>query len=166
MTINATDWTAIIPLIVRALINDLSTPYTYDEERLQQLIVTCAQLVKLEIDFNLTYTIDIPNMSISPDPASSNDDGFINLISMKTACLVLQGELKNLATGNVRVQDGPSSIDMTGAYTATKNLYDQLCKDYDKARLAYVLGNVSELKVIFSAYQLGYNYSGPGIYFG
>jgi hypothetical protein len=165
MTTNAQTWDEIMVLIVRGLINDLTSTYTYDDEKIQQLLLTCAQLIKPEIDFNNIYTIDIGNMTLSPDPIGTYDDGFINLVSMKTACLILQGELKNLAGGAVRVIDGPSQIDMSGAFTATKSLYDQLVQDYNRAKLAYVLGNVSELKVVFSAYSLYYS-NGSTIEFG
>jgi hypothetical protein len=159
-------WQDVLPLIVRSIINDLDEDNpTYTDERLQQLILTSAQLIKPEIDFNLVYTISMANASITPDPVSNQDDGFINLVSMKTAVLILGGELKNLAAGSVRVSDASAQIDMTGAYTATKDLYDKLLKDYDKARIAYVLGNMNEIKAILTPYTVPYNVY-PSVMFG
>ena len=86
---------------------------------------------------------------------------------MKTALLILQGELKNVASGAIKIQDGPAQIDMSGAYTSTKDLYDKLLNDFEKAKTAYFLGNLSEVKVIFSAYQSPYTESSyPSVQFG
>lgn len=161
----ATEWKCVMTPMVRALINDLSTSQTYDDGRIHQLIVISAQLMKLEIDFAVVYTSNMRTLTISPDPVDNSDDAFINLVSMKAACLILEGELKNLAAGNIKVQDGPVTIDMAGSFIASKTLYDRLCEDLNKAKLAYVLGNMNEMKVIFSAYQSYYTNS-PSIQFG
>jgi len=162
MTINATTWDFVMPLIVRSLVNDLVEPYTYGEEKVQQLIVTCAQLVKPELDFNQVYNIDIPNMTITPDPITNYDDGFTNLVSMKAATLILQGEVKNLAANSIRVTDAGATIDMTDAFRATKALYEQMLDDYARAKIAYVCGNQNYLKAILSPYTVfyfSYNYT-------
>ena len=162
MATDATTWDVVMPLIVRGLVNDLIEPYNYSEEKVQQLIVTCAQLVKPELDFTNSYTIDIPNMTITPDPVISYDDGFTNLVSMKTATLILQGEVKNLAANSIRVTDAGATIDMTDAFKATKVLYEQMLEDYQRAKIAYVCGNQGYLKAILSPYTVfyfSYNYT-------
>lgn len=157
-------WQQQMTIVVRSLINDLDSS-TYDDGRIQQMIVVSSQLLKTEIDFLNTYTINIAQISISPDPVDNLDDGFITLVSMKAAILILLGELKLLAGNNVRVQDASASIDMTQSYVASKNLYDQLCKDFDKAKISYVLGNLNEIKAILSPYTVPYNIY-PSIQFG
>lgn len=163
----AEEWKCTLTQVVRCLINDLDNDnLTYTDEKIQQLIVCSAQLIKLEVDFNNSYTISVVGVSISPDPVTSPpDDGFITLVSLKTACLITGGELKSIANGAVRVQDGPSQIDMTGAYTASKDLYDKLCRDYDKAKIAYTLGNLNEIKAVLTPYTVPYNVY-PQIQFG
>lgn len=157
------EWQCKMTLLVRALINDLTEPYTYADSKLEQLIIACAQLIKKEIDFDYTYTINITEQTISPDPSS--DDAFLNLVSMKTACLVLAGEVKTFAGSSMRVSDAGASIDLSDAYKNTKDLYDQLCKDFEKAKIAHALGNVSGIKAILTPYTVKYNTS-PNIIFG
>ena len=160
----AQEWKCVVTPFVRVLINDLDG-ITYDDNRIQKVIVIAAQLLKIEFDFANTYTSNIRTQTITPDPV--DDDAFINFVSMKTALLILQGELKNVASGAIKIQDGPAQIDMSGAYTSTKDLYDKLLNDFEKAKTAYFLGNLSEVKVIFSAYQSPYTESSyPSVQFG
>ena len=157
-------WQSDMVLIVRAIINDMDIPYTYSDSKLEQLIVTSAQLLKREVDFEYTYTIDIEAVSISPDPLSSSDDGFINIVSLKTACLVLGGEVKVAAANNFKVTDGGATIDSSVGYYAKKGLYDQLCEDLANAKIAYVMGNVNTIKAILTPYTV--NYGNTGFTFG
>lgn len=155
-------WQEKSTIIVRSLVNDLTLPYTYEDHRIQQLFVTCAHLIKKEIEFNTTYTIDVVGVSISPTP--TDDDAFINLVSLKTACMVMAGEVKTYATNGIKIVDAGATIDMTSAFDNVKTLYDQLCEDYEKAKLAYVLGNVNTIKAILTPYTQDYN--NPSIMFG
>jgi len=149
------EWKCVLVPMVRVLINDIDET-TYDNPRLEKVIIVAAQLLKPEFDFATTYTSNIRTQTISPDPVDNNDDAFINFVSMKSALLILEGELKNLASGAIKVQDGPASIDMSGAYNATKDAYEKLLDAFNRAKLAYTLGNVSEIKAIFSAYASPY----------
>lgn len=156
-------WQDKSTIIVRSLINDLdSTDYTYEDNRLMQLFVTAAHLIKKEVEFNTTYTIDVVGIEITPDPSS--DDAFINLVSLKTACMVLAGEVKTYAANGIKIVDAGASIDMSQAFDNHKKLYDQLCKDYERAKMAYVLGNVNTIKAILTPYTQEIN--SPNIVFG
>jgi hypothetical protein len=157
-------WEDKITIMVRSLINDLGENPTYTDNKIQQLFVVAAQLLKKEVEFNNTYTMDVVGIDISPDP--SDDDAFVTLVSLKTACLITAGELKVLANNSVRVSDASASIDMTQSYTASRNLYEQLCKDFEKAKMAYVLGNLNLLKAIITPYNNGFTGSYPSIVFG
>jgi hypothetical protein len=157
-------WQDKSTIIVRSLINDLSESPTYEDNKIQQLFVVSAQLIKKEVEFSVVYTIDVVGIDISPDPCL--DDAFMTLVSLKTACLILGGELKVLANNSIKVTDAGASIDMTHSYTASRNLYDQLCKDYERAKMAYVLGNLNLIKAIITPYNPGYNNSSPSIVFG
>ena len=57
----------MIPL-VRVLIGDVSSPYTYSDDRITDLIITAAYIVNLEVAQLNDYTISIANQTISPDP--------------------------------------------------------------------------------------------------
>jgi len=135
-------WQNELVRITRFLIDDISEPYTYDDSRLEETILVCAQLMKHELTFDNDYTIDVDTLTLSPDPTEgTKDNGFINLACMKTACIILRAEVKTESLKNVVVKDGPSSIDMGGRYDATKTRADEICKDYEEAKLQYQLGN-------------------------
>jgi hypothetical protein len=157
-------WQDKTTIMVRSLINDLSESPTYEDNKIQQLFVVSAQLLKKEVEFANTYTIDVVGISITPDP--SDDDAFVTLISLKTACLIIAGELKVLANNSIKVSDAGASIDMTQSYTASRNLYEQLCKDFEKAKMAYVLGNLNLLKAIITPYATMYHNQYPSVVFG
>lgn len=156
-------WQIEISAIVRAITGDLTEPYTYCQEKLEELIVIAAQLTRNELDFDTTYTISISELSISPDPTTDRDDAFINLVALKTACLILTGEMKLAAGRGIKVTDAGASIDLTGEYNNTKQVTESICKSYQEGKLQYMLGNLNGIKAILTPYTSP-NITG-GIYF-
>lgn len=135
-------WTQEMVLYVRHLIDDLGTSPTYDDSRLEETIIIATQLAKLETNFSVTYTVDLDACTLTPDPTESpRDDGFITIVILKTACLILNAEAKTKAGQAVRVSDGASSIDMSGAYKATEERAKRMCEEYKMAVLQYNAGN-------------------------
>ena len=128
-------WQNEMVRVVRYLINDIDAT-TYADSRLEETILVAAQLQYASIDFPHTYTIDVDSLTLSPDPteATPKDDWFINIVCVKTACIILQSEAKTLAAQSYTIKDGPSSIDVKGVYTATKQLADDMCD-----KLAYMI---------------------------
>lgn len=166
-------WQGEMTTIVRTLINDVdSTSYTYSTERLETSILVAAQIVLTEVDFENTYTVDVEQCYLNPDPTDpttglatvNKDDAFINLVSLKTACLIMGSEMKTQALNAVRVSDGPSSIDYTAVATHVKFLYEYACKTYEEYKFNYAAGNNAVGKAILSPYAPGsdiaYRYSG------
>lgn len=138
--------------IVRFLVNDLDAS-TYDDTRLEETIVVAAQLVCSGVDFDKTYTIDIDTLVLTPDPtAPPKDDWFINLVCIKAGCIILGSEVKTLAAQSYRVSDGPASIDISGAYKATKELYTELCQKYDIEVMRYRAGDSIAGQVVTTPY--------------
>lgn len=133
-------WQNEISTIVRYIINDLdSSKYKYSDERIETGITVAAQLVVLDIDFATNYTINIPNRSISPDPTASSpkDNVFINLIALKTACIILGSEVKSEGANAISIKDGPSSIDLRGVASTISFLYEDICKKYENILQEY-----------------------------
>lgn len=145
-------WRTEMVRIVRALINDLSDPYTYCDSRVEELIVIAAQLTKNEVDFATTYTINIGTMSISPDPTTDRDDAFISLVSLKAACLILSGEAKLASANNVKIVDAGAQVDFSGAADTASKIASTACKNYEQGKLAYMLGNLNGIKAILTPY--------------
>ena len=138
-------WQNEMTLIVRHLVNDLdSTNYTFSDDRLEESILVSSQLSILEIDFEQTYTIDVDSTSLSPDPTTSSDkdDSFINLVSLKTAQMLLGSELKTHYLNAISLRDGPSSIDLRGIVSGLKILFDDINRRYEEAVTQYKLNGV------------------------
>ena len=110
---------AIIPM-VRVLINDNTQHgnYTYTDSRLIQTIIVAAHYVYQEVYFTTTYDIDTVYNTISPDPYTIGDKVFMNMVSLKAACLIDQGQFrcKALMSG-LEAKCGPTTI-KTSQYLA------------------------------------------------
>ena len=148
-------WTDDMPIIVRYLINDIdSTNYAYSNGRVKQTIVVAAQLVLNEIDFDKTYSVTVSTSGISPDPtAATKDDAFINLVSLKSACLIATSELRTKSLDAVRVSDGSSSIDTGGVLKGFESLSKSMCARYEDAKIQYKAGNSVAGQAILTPYE-------------
>ena len=146
------NWETEGVIILRGLINDMGPTYTYEDSRLIDILLISSRLINISSDFETTYTIDIEAGTISPDPGSENDDMFINLMCLKAACLILGGEVKLLAASSYEVRDGSAMVSAKGAYTATKELFDKYCDDFDQAKFEFKAGNLSRVKAILTPY--------------
>jgi len=140
-----------IPALVRSLINDLdSTSYKYSDDKLNQLICVAARFVQQDADFKAIYTIGVN--FIAPNPSSVEDFDFINLVGLKTVCIILGSELKSEAGNSISIKDGPSSIDLRGV-SNTLNLYrNNICSQYDQYLLDYKAGNSLAGQAILGPY--------------
>ena len=139
-------WKTEMVRIVRYLINDLSSTPTYDDARLQEAILVNAQLTQQDIDFPQDYTIDVDELVLSPDPTDrtngTRDDAFINLVCLKTACMVDQSELRTAAGQSIAIKDGDSSIDLRGNLQGRAEVIKMgMCAAYEKAKVDYECGN-------------------------
>jgi len=138
-------WQNEMTLIVRHLVNDLdSTSYTFTDSRLEEAVLVSAQLASLEIDFENTYTVDVDSVSLSPDPTASTnkDDSFINLVSLKTAHMLLGSEIKTHSLNAISLRDGPSSLNLTGIVSGLKILFDDITARFEEAKMQYKLNGV------------------------
>jgi hypothetical protein len=154
-------WQTEITMIVRNLVGDtdIDTP-TYSDERLQEAILSSAQLIQGEMDFTNTYTTDVDECILTPDPTlNTKDNAFINLVSLKTACMILRSEAKTQALQSVNFVDGPSKIDSRGAAEGMAKLAQSACEMYEKARHDYKMGGNMVGAAIVTPYNV-YNYTG------
>lgn len=134
-------WQIELVRIVRHLINDLEGE-SYSQSRLEEAILVNAQLIYQSVDFVNVYTIDVDEVTLSPDPTvDTKDAGFINLVCLKTALMIAYGEVKTLASQAYNIKDGPSSIDIGSAYKASKDLYDSLQEQFELEKVRYQAGN-------------------------
>jgi hypothetical protein len=126
-------WQTEISTMVRYLINDVdSSNYKYSDNRIETTILVAAQLVSLDLEFPNNYSINISGGSLTPDPTDSNykDGSFINLVTLKSACIIVGSEVKVEAANSISVRDGVSSIDLRGVSSTLMALYKDLCDKY------------------------------------
>lgn len=144
-------WTDIMIPMVRYLIGDIDpTEQDYDDTRLQELVVITSQLIKLEIGFPTTYTLDFTSFDISPDPTSPTmDDDFVTLVSLKAAIVLVVGEAKKASAQAIFAKDGASSIDSRNINPTKLATAEALSKTYNQAKLLYQTtgstGNIGQM---------------------
>lgn len=139
-------WQTEMTTLLRFLVYDLDDVPTYTDEKLQQAITVAAQLLQNEINFRQAYTVNIGGPTISPDPTDSSllrDDSFINLVTMKAACLIDDWTLRvKLPTAGISMRSGPEALDTRGVASVYQYLKDNgYCKAFEEAKKEYVFGN-------------------------
>lgn len=131
-------WDSDALSILRVLLDDLDeTAPRYSDDRLITLTVVAAYQLQNELTFDTTYTVSLSAESISPDPGS--DEPFMNLVTMKAACIVNRGELLVAANRAIAVKDGTSSVDLRGvSEQKIKVLERGWCAAFNDAKLDYL----------------------------
>lgn len=133
-------WRDETTTMLRYIINDLNSE-TYTDSRLQTSVVIAAKYVNDEV-FNGQYTVSVAGSgSITPDP--SDNEPFINLVVLKSACLISMGEAKIAAGQGIAIKDGSSSLDLKGVAGSKKTMMDSYCKAYNDAKLQYQISGGS-----------------------
>lgn len=136
-------WKKEMVEILRALINDMAATPLYTDCRLERLLIIAAMYVNMELDFDTTYTINVIQGSISPDPslsATPRDEDFIGLVCLKAATILLDSEVRYYALGGIRVTDGPSSIDTTARASFVKEAGKVMSLRYNQAKILHQSG--------------------------
>lgn len=146
-------WQESTLIMIRHIINDVDyTAYKYSDDRLLSAIMVAAKLVELELDFSNQYTVDVGDQTITPDPET--DTVFLNLVVLKTAVIILGGEVKKEAANSISIRDGVSSIDLRGVSSTLMQLYKDLSDKYDELAMYYGFSGNSG-KAILGPYSPG-----------
>jgi len=145
-------WQDEMTIILRAMVNDL-TSTTYDDDTLQQVLAIAAFQVSNEMTFSQAFKGDAVNVGITPDPTidlsakggvNTRDESFMNLTCEKAACIIDRGAAATSAAQAIFVKDGSSAIDLREAAKAKMNLLMKggWCAVYDQDKLEYKSGQV------------------------
>lgn len=149
-------WEIEIPIIVRSLINDLGATPTYSDDRILQLAVVAANYVTKEANLSKTYTIDIVNIDITPDPSdnTTRDTDFISFICLKSACLLDQSTFRTKAAlEGIRTALGPANLSVSGNLAGYKTILEQgPCKLYEQLLMDHNIGNATAVKAVLSPF--------------
>ena len=151
-------WQGQMSTMVRHLVDDLdSTSYKYSPSRVETAILVSAQLSTTNVDFNNDYTINVESCTLSPDPTDSTtrDNAFINLVSLRAACIIIGGEIRKESGNAISIKDGPSAIDLRGVSVTLTAIYKDLSEKYDHLLLEYRAGNSVAGHIITGPYSPG-----------
>lgn len=133
-------WKHELVRMVRHMIDDLGATPTYTDDRLEELILLAAGFVNTDVDLRQDYTIDLDELTLSPDPTDSNarDEDFINLICLKAACILDISKTNSSVGQSIYIRDGSSAIDLRGV-TANRLQLVKIgwCKEYKEAVETY-----------------------------
>lgn len=133
-------WTQEIVTIVRYMVGD-SESVIYTDNQIQKNILIAAQIVKNEVSFSNQYYIDVFGGSIVPDPTEgTKDEWFVSLVSLKTACMILNQEARIYGMQAVKIIDGPSTVDTSQIAKNLAELAKERCKDYEKHKIQFAMG--------------------------
>lgn len=128
-------WKTDLVLMTRVLVSDIDTPQTYTDEYIQRVLVTAGMIVDAEIVFDYVYVYDIGDLTIVPDPVTSNDSIFIALVPLKAACVIIQGEFKKALGQGIKVRDGDSMIDTSVSFRGYRDILEfGPCVAYEKLK--------------------------------
>lgn len=145
-------WQDDMVIMLRVIIDDNGSNPEYSNSRLEEVIVVAATMTKKDVDFDNDYSLSISEVTISPDPTTGPDNAFINLVTLKAACLLANSEYKTEAARAITIRDGSSAIDTKGVAAAKKGWRDSICEDYAKAEREYRIGNSQAGKSIIGPY--------------
>lgn len=145
-------WQTEIPIIVRTLVNDLGDQPVYSDDRVLQVIAVAAKYVQFDVVLEHSYSVDVANPNISPDPTEDRDEIFISLVSLKAACIIDQSTLRTKAASEgIRAALGPASLSVAGNLEGWKMIidkgpcaaYDELTSHWDVAQATTAVGILS-----------------------
>lgn len=147
-------WSLEIPIIVRTLINDISSNPTYSDDRILQVITVAAKYVQFDVSLDRVYAIDVVNPSISPDPTSYNDSIFISLVSLKAACIIDQSTLRTKAAmEGIRAALGPANLSVAGSLVGIKMILDNgPCATYDELSSHWDVKEATAIRAVLSPF--------------
>lgn len=123
-------WEEELTTMLRTEIGDLDSS-VYSDSRLRQVLVYAAYSVYQSARFVNNYCINVSNITICPDPVSTNDFDFSILTVYKAACIIMTGEAKEKGGKSVSIKDGPSFFDNRNSGTNTMNLMKIMCENYN-----------------------------------
>lgn len=107
-------WEQTSLLMLRTMLNDAGCGEgTYTTKRLEDLLITAAYFLPIDINFSSSYTVDVEANTISPDPISESDgQEFINFMVLRAACLADEGNFRtNALLQGVKARCGPAVIE-------------------------------------------------------
>ena len=134
-------WQNTSLIMLRTLLNDAScSTEKYTDDRLMDLLLTSAYIIRIDINFNTTFTVNVGKQTITPNPEDQTDgDEFISFMVLKAACLTDESNFRTAALlQGVSARCGPATITTTNYGGYLKELLTAgPCKSYDNLSSEY-----------------------------
>jgi hypothetical protein len=141
-------WDDEMPIIVRGLIQDWGTPPTYTDDQINQIVLIAAQSVQTEATFTEAYAVDVVNATVAPDFTDRTDahrnEMLINLVALKSACILTGAEVRKYAGQSIAIRDGTSAISLQRNPQLLKLMQSTYCEGYSQALYKYKIEGNSE----------------------
>lgn len=138
-------WQTEMVAMLRRLVEEIGVCGTYDADDLEEIILVAGQLVQTEVSFDTTYTIDVDQLTFSPDPSEdTKDNNFINLTVLKAACIIDKNEARLAAGRAFSFSDAGARVDFKGVLDGKLAMLKHgWCAEYDKAKLEFQFTNMT-----------------------
>lgn len=135
-------WQEEMVELLRVMTFDLGTTPRNADASLERVIVGAARMVEARLDFSQSFNADLTNREITPDPtdadAGTRDDNFVNLVCLKAAAIIDQGQVR--AESGIVIRDNGSMVDLHYKLDAALRLVQGrggFAAQYEEAVLAY-----------------------------
>lgn len=134
-------WATDSLTMLRVMLNDAGVTQTYTDDRLTDLLITAAYIIRIDVNFNTSYNVDITNKLVTPEPVDQSDGKeFTSFTVLKAACLMDESSFRTAALlQGVSARCGPASITTSNYGGYLKELltagpclmYDNLVNQYN-----------------------------------
>ena len=136
-------WQNTSLIMLRTTLNDAGcSTVKYTPQRLDDLLITAAYFLTMEINFSSSFVINVTTRNITPDPgdtATTDGDEFISLMVLKAACIADEGNFRTAALAQgVTARCGPAVLQTSsyGQYLGTL-LNEGPCRSYEEIKKKY-----------------------------
>lgn len=158
-------WASEAVGILRLVIADFDQPYKYTDDRLMKLLLAAGQLMQSELSFSQVYSIDVTTSLLTPDPAlaATRDDGFLNLMVLKAACLLAGSGIIRGSEQAIDITDNKSRINLTKKLDGVIATIKNFCDAYNTAKFQYQYKSGLAGQAILGPYRI-FLRENPGFY--
>lgn len=147
-------WNTTLGITIRQAIGDFTSPPKYTDVALAPLILTAIQAISFNIVPSYPYKVNIEANTLMPDPTDSDiaDDGFVHLVTLKAAAMLLRSEVRVYGQQAISIRDGTSAIDLKRDLRTLSALADSYESDLTKAIDYYIRNNTIGGMAVISPY--------------
>jgi hypothetical protein len=142
-------WDDEMVAIVRGLIQDYidpdtGDPPTYTDDRLSTIILIAGQNVQSRVATANKYKINVADVTMTPDPTNTatRDESFINLASLKAACILVNAEVRQFTAQGISVRDGSSAVSLSRSPASLALMQKTYCSEFENALYLFQIGGV------------------------